>query len=225
MLRENKESCSLPIKGAEKMLVGAESRNFKFIRQALFEKNRILYLEGSFDTSGGMFYSGNDPSLPPHFPTSPRAVIDQILYLETLNHKPIKLIIDHPGGIVRVFFNLHDVIKASKSPVYTIAMGLVASAAVSVLVAGKKRFIFPNSQTMIHLTKGGSHGDEEEMEKQKKEFLKTQQRYIDILAAHTGKSAEIIKEAMKKETWMNSEESIDFGLVSQKVTNLEDIEI
>jgi len=195
----------------------------RFVRQVLFEQKRIVYLEGNFDQSHGLGYSGNDPTLPFFWATSPRAVIDQIFYLETKNREPIRLIIDHPGGVIKAFFNLHDVIIASQSPIYTIAMGLVSSAAVSVLSAGKKRFIFPNSQTMVHMAKTTSQGDEIEIEKQRKEFLKIQKQYIDILSKRTGNSPEIIKEAMKEETWMNAEESKAFGLVDHIIVSLEDI--
>ncbi len=206
------------------MLIRTDSRYYQFIRQILGEQYRTIYLEGSFDDSRGMAYLGNDPSLPPNFPSSPRAVIDQIFFLNKQSHEPIRLIIDHPGGAIDVFFNLHDVITAAQSPVYTIGMGLVGSAAVSVLAAGKKRFIFANSQTMIHLSTGRAAGDEEQIEKQKQKFLKTQGRYVDVLSQHTGKSPEDIKEAMKKETWMNAEETKAFGLVDQVITNLTDID-
>ncbi|MDO8676369.1 MAG: ATP-dependent Clp protease proteolytic subunit [Candidatus Azambacteria bacterium] len=196
----------------------------RFVRQVLFEKKRILYLEGNFDQSQGLGYSGNDPTLPFFWATSPRAVIDQIFYLESQNHEPIKLIIDHPGGVIKAFFNLHDVIMVAQSPIYTIAMGLVSSAAVSVLAAGKKRFIFPNSQTMIHMAKTSNQGDEDEIEKQRKEFLKIQQQYIGVLSKRTGKSSGVIKEAMKVETWMNAEESKAFGLVDHIIVSLVDID-
>src|SRR3989344_4646783 len=197
------------------MITGREPKPQRpvFVRQALFERNRMLYLEGNYDQSQGLGYGGNDPSLPFFWATSPRAVIDQILYLETQNREPIRIIIDHPGGFIKAFFNLHDVIMAARSPVYTIAMGLVSSSAVSVLSAGKKRFIFSNSQTMVHMAKITSRGDEKEIDKQRKEFLKIQQQYISILSRGTDKSQEEIKEAMEEEPWMNAEESKNFGLV------------
>lgn len=207
------------------MFVRASHRRDQFIRQALYEKYRIIYLEGNFDKSWGMAYSGNDPSLPLDFPSSPRAAIDQVLFLNKLNYEPIKLIIDHPGGSIAAFFNLHDVIMAAESPIYTVGMGLVGSAAVSVLVAGKKRFIFANSQTMVHMSTGRAAGDEEQIEKQKQKFLKTQGRYVNVLSQHTGKSPEEIKEAMKKETWMNAEETKAFGLVDQIIEKLSDIDL
>lgn len=195
----------------------------KFVRQVLFEKNRLIYLEGNFDQSRGLGYCGNDLTLPFAWATSPRAVIDQIFYLETQNHEPIKLIIDHPGGVIKAFFNLHDVIITAKSPIHTIAMGLVSSAAVSVLAAGTMRFIFPNSQTMIHMAKTTSQGNEDEIEKQKEEFLKIQWQYVNILSQRTGKSPEAIKEAMKVETWMNAKETVEFGLADRVVTTLEEV--
>lgn len=196
----------------------------RFVRQVLFEQKRVLYLEGNLDSSHGLVYRGNDPSMPFLWATSPRAVIDQIFYLETQNYEPIKLMIDHPGGFIKAFFNLHDVIITARSPIYTIAMGLVSSAAVSVLAAGKKRFIFPNSEVMIHMAKTTNQGDEDEIEKQRKEFLKIQQQYISILSKRTGKSLEEIKEAMKEETWMNAQESKAFGLVDNVIDSLGDID-
>ena len=102
---------------------------------------------------------------------------------------------------------------------------VLLSAAVSVLTAGKKRFIFPNSEIMIHMARTTSQGDEDEIKKQRTEFLKIQQQYIDILSKCTGKSPEAVKEAKKEETWMNAEEGKTFGLVDHVIASLTDIDL
>jgi len=197
-------------------------QNLRLLRQLFFEKRRLLYLEGQLDPSYGAVYAGNDPTLPGLWATSPRAVIDQILHLDHLEIKRIGIIIDSPGGLVSQYLNLYDIIQTASSPIYTIAMGVISSAAASVLAGGTpgKRFIFASSRTMIHLPRGGAQGDDDDLEKQAKELKKTKDKYIGILSRHTGKTPEEIEQVInRKDHWMNAIETVSFGLADKVVEN------
>lgn len=64
--------------------------------------------------------------------------------------RPIWIIIRSPGGNVTDGFNLTDIIKASKTPVYTVATSLCASMGFHIYVAGHKRYAFKNSILLLH---------------------------------------------------------------------------
>lgn len=63
---------------------------------------------------------------------------------------PIKLILNSMGGDVFTEQNITDVIETSKTPVYGIAMGIVASAAYYIFIGCHKRIAFKNSVLLQH---------------------------------------------------------------------------
>ncbi len=64
--------------------------------------------------------------------------------------KPIRIIINSCGGDVYSATALIDVIKTSKTPVYGVATGLVASAAFYIFVGCHKRYAFQNTVLLMH---------------------------------------------------------------------------
>lgn len=66
------------------------------------------------------------------------------------DREPIRLYINSPGGSVIDGFSLIDCIKLSKTPVYTINLGMCFSMALLVFMAGHKRFSFPHSEFLLH---------------------------------------------------------------------------
>lgn len=205
---------------------GFSQRNLRFLRQIFFEDSRLIFLECQMDESGGAAYC-NDPSLPAYWSVSPRGVIDQIIFLNAKDkNRPIVLFIDSPGGLVSQYLNVYDVMQAVSSPIHTVAMGFIASAAVPVLAGGRsgKRFVFSNSRTMIHLPRGGAQGDDEDLDRQTKELKRTKDAYIKILSKHAGKELAVIEAAIKpKEHFMDAEETIAFGLADKIVASLDEL--
>src|SRR2546423_13353791 len=88
-------------------------------------------------------------------------VIAEILFLEKENpDKDIDVYINSPGGSVTAGLAIYDVMRHVKCDVATVCVGLAASIATALLVAGTegKRLAMPNSRIMIHQTSGGYRG-------------------------------------------------------------------
>lgn len=64
--------------------------------------------------------------------------------------KPIKLLLQSPGGNCIEGLNVVDVIKSSKTPVYTVCFSKCCSMAFHIFIAGHKRFAFSNSVLLNH---------------------------------------------------------------------------
>lgn len=64
--------------------------------------------------------------------------------------RPIWLYINSVGGDVFAGMNLINVIRASKTPVYTVCFAQCASMAFHIFIAGHKRFSFADSVLMLH---------------------------------------------------------------------------
>ena len=131
----------------------------------------------------------------------------------------IKLYINSPGGSVHSAFHLIDVMKQSKIPVHTIAMGLAASCGVLTLMAGEKghRYITQNTSVMSHQYAWGSKGKEHELYGMIKEFELSSKRMIEHYKKCTGKSEKYIRQHLLPETdqWLSSREVLKHGIADK----------
>ena len=133
----------------------------------------------------------------------------------------IKLYINSPGGSVHSAFHLIDIMKQSKIPVHTIAMGLAASCGVLTLMSGVKghRYITQNTSVMSHQYAWGSKGKEHELYGMVKEFELSSKRMIEHYKKCTGKSERYIRKHLLPETdqWLNTEEVIKHGIADKVI--------
>jgi ATP-dependent Clp protease protease subunit len=141
--------------------------------------------------------------------------------------RPILLVINSPGGSVDSGFAIWDQIKMLRSPVTTLVTGLAASmGSILSLAGGKgKRFATPHSRIMIHqpLIHGVIRGQATDLEIQAKEILKTRNTLINIYMEATGKKFEELEKALDRDTWMNAQEAMHFGLIDKIVSSYHEI--
>lgn len=154
---------------------------------------------------------------------SAREVIDRLLYLDTIEPgKEITLYINSPGGFVTSGMAIYDAMRALRSPVSTVCMGLAASMGSILLSAGAKgrRFIFPHGRVMIHQPSGGAAGTSTDIEIQMREILKIKEMSARILAENTGQSIERIMQDFDRDYWMDAHESVAYGIVDGIIERL-----
>ena len=116
-------------------------------------------------------------------------------------------------------------IRFVKPPVYTIGMGLVASAAALVLLASPKdrRAALPNSHFLIHQPLSGIKGVATEIEIHAKELEKMRERINKLIAEETGKPLAQVAKDTDRDCWLNAEEALDYGLVSKILASRKDL--
>ena len=116
-------------------------------------------------------------------------------------------------------YAIFDMIRFINAPVYTIGMGLVASAGALVLLAAPKerRIALPNSHYLIHQPLSGIQGTATEIEIHAKEIEKLREKLNKLISFETGKDLEKVAEDTERDFWMNAEEALDYGLVSKIV--------
>ena len=111
--------------------------------------------------------------------------IAQLLFLESDDPtRDIKIYINSEGGYVSAGLAMYDTMKLVRNEIVTINVGLAASMA-SVLLSGGtkgKRYVLPESKTMIHQVLGGAEGQASDVEIAAKEMLKVKERLTQILA-------------------------------------------
>ena len=78
-----------------------------------------------------------------------------------------------------------------------------------------KRYCLPNSRVMIHQPSGGSQGQASDIEIQAKEILYLRERMNEIMAQHTGRSAEQVAVDTERDNFMTASQAMDYGLIDQ----------
>jgi ATP-dependent Clp protease protease subunit len=161
-------------------------------------------------------------------------IVAQMLFLESQNsEKPIKLYVNSPGGSVTAGLAIYDTMQFVKTPVHTMVMGQAASMGSFLAQAGEpgKRFVLPESRTMIHRvssgtrgTSGSVHVQELEFEDARRHFEESKrlnQRLTELYVKHNtaGKSYEELFETMKFDTFLSAQEAVENGFADSVIDN------
>src|SRR6185436_1534074 len=118
-----------------------------------------------------------------------RDVMAQLLVLDAQStSKPIRVVINSPGGAVDAGYAIFDVMRFVKAPVHTVCAGLAASAATVILLGAPKehRYSLPNTRFLVHQPSMGIQGQASDVEIGAREILKLRQKVNELLAAETG---------------------------------------
>lgn len=149
-------------------------------------------------------------------------VIAQLLFLEKADPKaPITMYVNSPGWHVTAGLAIYDTMQYVKCPVTTIAMGLAASMGSIILAGGEagKRYSLPHAEIMIHQPLGGAEGQATDIMLAAKHIEKTGNILYQILAKHTGKKLEQVKEDCDRDNFMSAEEALKYGLIDKIIKN------
>lgn len=150
-------------------------------------------------------------------------VVSQLLYLEADNsEEPIHMYLASPGGSVASGLAILDTMNLIKAPVYTYAMGMVASMASVLFACGDKghRYMLPNAEVMIHQPLGGYSGQASDIEIHAAHILGLKKKLYRILSKATGKPYKTIESASDRDNYFDAAAAIKFGLADAVLENL-----
>lgn len=145
------------------------------------------------------------------------SVVAQLLYLDSLNHDPINLYINSPGGSITAGMAIYDTMNYIKSKVSTICIGMAASMAAFLLSSGEKnmRYILPNGEVMIHQPLGGAQGQATEIKIAAERILKLKKKLNEILSKNTGQSLDKIQNDTERDYFLSANEALEYGLIDK----------
>lgn len=168
-------------------------------------KNRIIILSGEIDDNLS------------------NSVVAQLLYLDSLNNDDISIYINSPGGSITSGMAIYDTMNFIKSDVTTICIGMAASMAAFLLSCGTKgkRCILPNAEVMIHQPLGGAQGQATEIKIAAEHILKIRSKMNRILSSNTSQPIERIEADTERDYFMDSKESLDYGIVDKIIEKKE----
>jgi len=152
-------------------------------------------------------------------------VIMKMLYLDNLKrNSEISLYINSPGGSVDDTMAIYDTMRFVSSPIATYCIGRAQSGAAIILAAGTKgkRHALPHAKVMLHQPWGGVSGQAADIKIQAEEILKAKAMISEILAKHTGQSAEKIIAETERDRYMTADEAFEYGLIDEVLHEEED---
>jgi ATP-dependent Clp protease, protease subunit len=151
--------------------------------------------------------------------------IRQLLLLEDMSGEPIRVFIDSPGGDADAGYAIFDMLRFVKPDIWTIGMGLVASAAAIIQLAAPKdrRVGLPNSHYLIHQPLSGIRGVATDIEIHAKELEKLREKINRLISDETGNPYAQVEKDTDRDYWMTAVEAVKYGLISKVVTNRSEI--
>jgi len=157
----------------------------------------------------------------------------QLLFLEAENpDKDIHFYINSPGGAVTSGLAIYDTMQFIKPDVSTTVIGQACSMGSFLAMAGSagKRYVLPNSRTMVHRVSSGTRGtggsvyvQELEMEDNIRHFEESKninKRLTELYVQHNskGKTFEELEATMKFDTFMTASDAVDYGLADLMIS-------
>ena len=163
-------------------------------------KDRIIFLSGEIDDDMA------------------NTIVAQMLFLEMEDpDADICLYINSPGGSVTAGMAIYDTMQYIKPQVRTVCVGMAASMAAFLLMAGQKgkRCALPNSEVMIHQPLGGAQGQATDVQIRVEWLLKTKEKMIRLKAEMTGQSEETIRRDIERDHFMSAKEALEYGIIDE----------
>jgi ATP-dependent Clp protease protease subunit len=158
-------------------------------------------------------------------------IVAQLLFLESQGTEDVQFFINSPGGSVTAGLAIYDTMQFIKPDVSTIVLGQACSMGSFLAQAGAagKRFVLPESRTMIHRVSSGTPGTRGSVHVQELQFedavramgesKRLNERLTQLYVKHNtaGKKYEELFETMKFDTFLSAEEAVAYGLADKVI--------
>jgi len=147
-------------------------------------------------------------------------VVQRFRTLDSLNHRPIVLLINSPGGCVGDGMAIIDTMRMLSSKVYTVILGEALSMAGLIAVCGDIRFVSEHSLWMLHemrvgacdyLTKVRAHGHS---------WDRKETAILSLYRKHTKLTDEEIRQGLAGELWLDAQECITKGVADRLLKDI-----
>lgn len=144
----------------------------------------------------------------------------QLMFLDNIETRDIIMHVDSPGGSVKSGLSIVDVMNYISSDISTINTGMAASMGSILLGNGTKgkRYSLKNSRVMLHQVSSGAQGHIKDMEISIAEAKKYNELLFTMLGDFCGKTKDQVIEDCNRDNWLNSEESLAYGIIDGVIT-------
>ena len=146
--------------------------------------------------------------------------VDEIDGIAPEERQPIKIVIDTPGGDLCSTLSIIDVIKLSKTPIWTITTGRGYSGGFFIGICGHKRFGFPNSTYLFHQGACSWSSDAHKFQQQAKFYERTLDTLRDITLKNTSIKEADYEKYKNGDWWLTAEDALAVGVIDEIAKDL-----
>lgn len=150
------------------------------------------------------------------------AVIAQLIHLESeAPTQPIHLYLNSAGGQIPAMLAIYDAMQFVAPPVHTTCVGQAASTAAVLLAGGAPgcRAMLPHGRVVIHAPAAQGRGAIPDLILEADEIERVRTLLEQILARHTGRPREQIREDTERDLILTAQQALDYGVVDAIVTS------
>lgn len=122
--------------------------------------------------------------------------------------------INSPGGNYFEGVTIYNLLKNHPAKVTVNVLGLAASAASIIAMAGDEILMGDGANIMIHNAMGVVYGNKEEMQNIIGLLSKLDDEMADVYVARTGIHKALVQSMMSAETWISSNDAVEQGFAS-----------
>lgn len=137
--------------------------------------------------------------------------------------KPIKIYIMSYGGDIDYMWMLVDTIALSETPVYTINLGVAASAASLIFISGHKRYMMPSAKVIIHEGSAQMAGDAVKVMDAADSYQKELRKMKDYILSRTSIPKATLNKKKNNDWTCDANYCLDHGVCHHIVQSLSDI--
>lgn len=137
--------------------------------------------------------------------------------------KPIKLFFFSPGGSLSINNAMVDIIKASRTKVIGINMGVAYSAGCFIYLACHERIAMPSATFLIHKGSGEFHGTYDEIISQIKEYSRQIDELYEYVMTNTKITEEMLDEKFGTEWYITAQEAVELGVCDKIITDIDQL--
>ena len=152
-------------------------------------------------------------------------VVAQLLFLANEeSDSEISLYVNSPGGSVTSGLGIIDTMNFVQCDVATYIIGQAASMGSLIGCSGAKgkRCSLPNAKNLMHqpLLGGVLEGQATDLEIEAREMLRIRDVLYKIYSQQTGRSLEQVGEDCERNTWLDANQMVEYGLIDRVIHEL-----
>ncbi len=134
--------------------------------------------------------------------------------LRAIGPRDVVVNINSPGGSYFEGVTIYNLLKNHPAKVTVNVLGLAASAASIIAMAGDEILMGDAANIMIHNAMGVVYGNKEEMQNIITLLAKLDDEMADVYVARTGLHKALVQSLMSAETWISAEDAVEQGFAS-----------
>lgn len=136
------------------------------------------------------------------------------------NPEPLRLFIHSYGGDIEQALFFCDLIKASRIPIITIAMGVAMSAGFLIFLSGEKRYAFPHTSMLVHTGSAAFQGTSQQIEQAQQNYKKQIEQMKKYILNNTTIDEKTFNKNKNKDWYLTSEDLEKYGIVDGIINDI-----